>query len=237
MPRLMSFALTRAQILDGSKTETRRLGWEFLKPGDLFYGVEKAMGLKKGEKPVKLGLFRCVSNVREALNSITPEAVRREGFPDKTPAEFIQMFCGHMRCSPHEFVSSIRFEPVMEEPKAVDHTDELAKYKSSNFGFMDLWNAVDRILDDREYSSRLNQIEALRELMRTKKVKCESEHVLNEVLERDGKLDALLSDVAHQLRTWADADEGAKGGEIRRRTMRELSNRIFAAVREGKQAR
>ena len=46
--RLMSFALTTRQFLAHEKTVTRRLGWEFLKPGDRVCGVEKGMGLKKG---------------------------------------------------------------------------------------------------------------------------------------------------------------------------------------------
>ena len=46
--RNMSFALTEAQLLDGTKTVTRRLGWTMLKPGDHFRAVRKAMGLRKG---------------------------------------------------------------------------------------------------------------------------------------------------------------------------------------------
>lgn len=46
----MSFALTTVQILDGSKDVTRRLGWEFLKVGDLLRPVRKCMGLRPGEK-------------------------------------------------------------------------------------------------------------------------------------------------------------------------------------------
>jgi len=50
MPRNMSFMLTTAQYCARTKDVTRRLGWANLKPGDMFNGVEKAMGLKKGEK-------------------------------------------------------------------------------------------------------------------------------------------------------------------------------------------
>jgi hypothetical protein len=34
--RNMSFFLTTAQFLDGTKDVTRRKGWRFLKPGDRF---------------------------------------------------------------------------------------------------------------------------------------------------------------------------------------------------------
>ena len=46
----MSFMLTTNQIIDETKDVTRRNGWENLKPGDRLRAVEKAMGLKKGEK-------------------------------------------------------------------------------------------------------------------------------------------------------------------------------------------
>jgi hypothetical protein len=57
MPRLMSFAHTTDQIRNRTKTVTRRNGWADLKPGELFWAVEKAMGLKPGEK-VKRVHFR-----------------------------------------------------------------------------------------------------------------------------------------------------------------------------------
>ena len=38
--RHMSFALTTKQIKSRTKTVTRRLGWTFLKPGDLIQPVE-----------------------------------------------------------------------------------------------------------------------------------------------------------------------------------------------------
>ena len=71
MPRNMSFAMTKPQFLNRTKTVTRRLGWGFLKPGDVVMGVEKAMGLKKGEKVRKLGLIRIVSIRSEPLSAIT----------------------------------------------------------------------------------------------------------------------------------------------------------------------
>jgi hypothetical protein len=40
VPRLMSFAKTVRQFRDGTKTVTRRDGWEFLFPGDVVEGVE-----------------------------------------------------------------------------------------------------------------------------------------------------------------------------------------------------
>ena len=112
--RLMSFALTTAQYRDGSKTVTRRLGWKGLKPGDVFMGVEKAMGLKKGEHPVRLGPGECVSNTEERLDAITAEDVAREGFPGMTPAEFVAMFCRHMKVKPDQKINRIEFRRLAE---------------------------------------------------------------------------------------------------------------------------
>ncbi len=51
----MSFRLTAEQMRARTKTVTRRLGWSSLKPGDIVQPVEKAQGLRKGEKVVKSG--------------------------------------------------------------------------------------------------------------------------------------------------------------------------------------
>ncbi len=109
MPRSMSFMLTTRQILAETKTETRRLGWSDLQPGELFWAVEKCMGLKKGSKHNVLKLLRCRKNIREELESIDASAVRREGFPGMTPADFVDMFCKHNGCDPTALVSVISF--------------------------------------------------------------------------------------------------------------------------------
>lgn len=48
--RNISFALTTTQIMEGTKTVTRRLGWLHAKPGQLLRPVRKCMGLRPGEK-------------------------------------------------------------------------------------------------------------------------------------------------------------------------------------------
>ena len=92
MPRLMSFALTERQLLDGSKTVTRRIGWKFLKPGDEVVAVRKAMGLKKGEKVERLATLRIVSVRRERLYKCDNIETKLEGFPDLDCYEFVRMF-------------------------------------------------------------------------------------------------------------------------------------------------
>lgn len=123
--RNMSFALTTQQFIDGSKDVTRRLGWAFLKPGDHFMAVEKCQGLKKGEHVKKLGECVCVSNEPERLDEIIgwPWRIKepvdeidpflydcdREGFPDLTPGQFVEMFCREMHCTPETIVNRIEF--------------------------------------------------------------------------------------------------------------------------------
>lgn len=110
--RSISFALTTPQFLDGSKTVTRRLGWANLTPGTRLRAVEKAMGLKKGEHPKVLGEIEVVNVRRERLREITPPDVEREGFPHKSPPEFVAMFCSHMGCDPETEVTRIEFRRV-----------------------------------------------------------------------------------------------------------------------------
>lgn len=112
MPRNMSFAMTTPQFIARTKDITRRFGWLFLKPGDKICGVEKAMGLQKGEKIKRLGMVEVVSVRLEPLNAITQEDVRREGFPDWTPEQFIQMLVDHYKVDPTEIVNRIEFKYI-----------------------------------------------------------------------------------------------------------------------------
>lgn len=112
MPRNMSFAMTTNQIKAQTKTVTRRFGWWFLKPGDVLCAVEKAMGLRKGEKVKRLAMLRVVSTGPERLNDITSEDVVREGFPGWTTGMFIKMLVDHYRVDYGETVNRIEFEYI-----------------------------------------------------------------------------------------------------------------------------
>lgn len=109
--RNMSFSLTTLAFVDGSKDVTRRMGWKTLKPGERFMAVRKSMGLKKGEKVECLGECECVSNATVTLDTITADDVRREGFK-MPPADFVKMFCLHMRCDPRDDVQRIEFKRI-----------------------------------------------------------------------------------------------------------------------------
>jgi hypothetical protein len=109
--RNISFNLTISQFKAHTKDVTRRLGWQNLKPGDLLQAVEKAQGLKKGEKIKKLNIIMAMKVSREPLNAITQHEVIREGFPNITPAQFIEMFCKtHKGCTPETVITRIEFK-------------------------------------------------------------------------------------------------------------------------------
>lgn len=114
--RNMSFSLTTRQYEARTKTVTRRFGWGFLKVGDVVMGVEKAMGLKKGEKLNKLHPFRVVSVTAEPLSAIRdyPNDCEREGFPEMAPDEFIAMLTKHSGRPEHAIVTRIEFEHLGE---------------------------------------------------------------------------------------------------------------------------
>ncbi len=119
MARSISFALTTPQFLDGSKTVTRRKGWEFLEAGDTLCAVKQSQGIPKGGKVKKLGMIRVTDTRREPLRRMTDAPgygqieCRREGFPDMTPAEFVQFFCcSHKKVTPDTIITRIEFERI-----------------------------------------------------------------------------------------------------------------------------
>ena len=110
----MSFSMTTEQVRNQTKTVTRRFGWYFAKRGDLIQPVEKAMGLKRGEKQKLIGgPIRILSAQAYPLDTITERECRLEGFPGMQPAEFIEMFCGtHKPCRPDSIIVRIEFEYI-----------------------------------------------------------------------------------------------------------------------------
>src|SRR5450432_1755565 len=110
--RNISFSLTTAQFLDGTKDVTRRFGWWFLKPGDRLCAVEKAMGLKKGEKMKRLGVIEIVSVRKERLDAITQEDCRREGFAKFDPEAFVRFLRAKTKRDGGQMVNRIEFKRV-----------------------------------------------------------------------------------------------------------------------------
>jgi len=112
MPRNMSFMLTTEQIRNRTKTVTRRLGWWFLKPGDIVNAVEKGMGLKKGEKVKRICQIRVVSTRKECVAYISMSDIIKEGFGNVPLEDFINLFCEHNDCNPYTIVNRIEFEYI-----------------------------------------------------------------------------------------------------------------------------
>jgi hypothetical protein len=121
--RNISFSLTTEQIKSRTKTVTRRTGWKNLRPGQELRAVEKAMGLKAGEKIKPIAVIRVLSVRQERLEALTNDAVygfdecAKEGFADhptlRFPSEFITFFCAsHKGCAPSSEVTRIEFEYV-----------------------------------------------------------------------------------------------------------------------------
>lgn len=117
MPRNMSFMLTVDQIRNRTKTVTRRKGWQFLEAGDIVNACVKCMGLKPGEKIEKICQIRVVSVRRERLSSMLIGGYgnyesTREGFPDMSGRQFVEMFCQHMGGPHNQQVTRIEFEYI-----------------------------------------------------------------------------------------------------------------------------
>ena len=110
MPRLMSVALTEPQVRARAKTVTRRAGWLMLRAGDHLTLCPRVMGFRRGQHPERIVDVEILSVRREPLNAITEADVIAEGFPEMTPGEFVEFFCGtHKGCTPGTDVTRIEW--------------------------------------------------------------------------------------------------------------------------------
>lgn len=115
--RNMSFMLTTKQMYDETKSVTRRVGWWNLNSGDVVMAVEKGMGLKKGEKVIPIYPILIINRpMKQELarllrcDSYAYREVIKEGFPDLSPKQFVDMFCSsHKGCTPNTLVNRIPF--------------------------------------------------------------------------------------------------------------------------------
>lgn len=119
--RNMSFALTTTQVMEGTKTVTRRPGWLHARPGQQVRPVLKCMGLRPGEKLQVLRDPLTLVNVRrEPLRAMIDDVdyglreCKLEGFaghPDYCePSAFVAMFIAtHKGCTLDSLVTRIEF--------------------------------------------------------------------------------------------------------------------------------
>ncbi len=108
--RNLSCYLTQPQVVDRSKTVSRRLGWKDAKVGDLLWIVVKAQGLKPGERIERLAAIELTAVRREHLRDITRADVVAEGFPHGDPRKFVAMFCEHMGVSPKDEITRLEWK-------------------------------------------------------------------------------------------------------------------------------
>lgn len=107
--RNISCSHTKDQVRNRTKTVTRRLGWKNLKPGTLLRVVEKAMGLKPGEKIVPMAVVRVTKVTREKLIEIRKKDCAKEGFPDFEPDRFIVFFAATFKVLADQIVTRIEW--------------------------------------------------------------------------------------------------------------------------------
>ena len=120
--RNMSFMLTTEQMRDKTKDVTRRLGWTFLKAGDVVMACVKCQGLGKGGKIERIHPIQIISSESESLMDIEDRLYRpgderseteREGFPEMSGVDFIYMFAREMKCNADEWVNRIEFRHLI----------------------------------------------------------------------------------------------------------------------------
>lgn len=130
MPRLMSVSRTVPAVVERRKTQTRRLGWRFLKPDDRLTLCSKVQGRRRKDGTVepleRLAEVEVTEVRRERLWSITDEDIAREavdgdhwtevytetGLP--TPGAWVAWFCEEMGCMPDTMVTVITFRYLDE---------------------------------------------------------------------------------------------------------------------------
>lgn len=118
--RQISMSLTAPQVLARTKTETRRLGWLNVKPGDRLQACRKIQGRRRlpdgTVEPIEvLAVIEITETRREPLNAITREAVEREGFPGKSARWFVDFFAASMKVEATREVTVLCFRYVDEE--------------------------------------------------------------------------------------------------------------------------
>lgn len=113
--RNMAFSMTKQQIYDKTKTQTRRFGWRFAKLGMRVCVVEKCQGIGKGNTIVRICVIEVVSTRWEPLNVITQQDVIDEGFPHLTPDEFVRMLADPKHLAYDVEVNRIVFKYVEEQ--------------------------------------------------------------------------------------------------------------------------
>lgn len=118
--------MTTPQFRAKQKTVTRRFGWWHAAPGDIYHGVEKAMGLKKGESIVRIHTIRVISATPEPLGAMLDypdgghDELAKEGFPFgiRDPREFVDTLARKSGKALDALVNRIEFEYIEESEES-----------------------------------------------------------------------------------------------------------------------
>ena len=132
----ISFTATKPQFRAHQKHVTRRGNkngptWKNLKPGDVIMGCEQCQGLGKGGKIVKMGAIIILDATPEPIDTIIKRPVRDtprriedqypfalpsettlEGFPELTPAQFVDMLCEMNDCEQETEFNRVLFDYI-----------------------------------------------------------------------------------------------------------------------------
>lgn len=115
--KMISFAMTTRAFENGEKDVTRRCGWRNLRVGEKLMAVDK-LPYRANRKPTRqLGIIEVTAVDQVQLDWITADDVRREGFANMTPAEFVTGYCKAMKCNPDDVVTRIEFRKLAREEK------------------------------------------------------------------------------------------------------------------------
>lgn len=138
MPRLISMAKTVAEVLDRTKTVTRRDGWRHIQPGDLLEMVVWDAWATERKPLRRLGVIRVVSVSRERLGDITPEEVAREGLPGMDPESFVELYCAPGKPDPDREVTRIEFRYAGRGVAVIyDESTPLSEVDAYSLGYAD----------------------------------------------------------------------------------------------------
>lgn len=111
----ISFFYTTQQIIDETKTETTRRGWDRAKVGLILDTCRKCQGLKKGQHVEKLKKIRItkVEPIEARPENYTQADVNAERFPELTPDSFFkEILQGKCKVKLGEPVKRITFEYI-----------------------------------------------------------------------------------------------------------------------------
>lgn len=107
----LDFPYTKKYIKNRVQTVTHRVECPDIQPGDLFIACEKF----EDNEPCNIlrhHQLRVVNKREEKLCNISQEDIYKEGFPNVTIAEYLDLFKRRYKCKDEQVVTRIEFKYV-----------------------------------------------------------------------------------------------------------------------------